>query len=103
MMPQTIEVKARPGGRRITLTGTLDSGNAQNLDALLSRLTATDRCVVELDLANCDYVSSAGWSLFVTARHRVTARGGDLVLRNVHPMLRAMAAHLKAEPLLSFA
>jgi len=101
-MPQTIEVKATHGGRRITLSGTLDSGNAQHLDEVLSRFAGLDRCMVEVDLNSCEYVSSAGWSLFVTARHRVASHGGDLVLRNVHPMLRAMAAHLKAEPLLSF-
>jgi anti-anti-sigma factor len=103
MVPLVVDMTATARGSTFSLVGTIDSGTFGYLEDALNRVASAKRSSILVDLSRCEYVSSAGWALLVTARAKSLAGGGDLIITGVHPMLRAMAAHMKAEPLLNFA
>jgi anti-anti-sigma factor len=76
--------------RRVALVevvGRVDSTNATKLGEALSGQMDLGRTQIVLDLANVEYISSAGLREIVTAAKRVRAINGDL--RIASPSLRA--------------
>jgi anti-sigma B factor antagonist len=89
-MPATTDQQAvdgmvwAPGGRRwkyeLTLSGALDLAGAPLLEAILRDAAAGGAREVHVDLAGVSFLSSAGLSVLVTARARLSDLGGRLVL-----------------------
>lgn len=71
----------------LALTGRLDSITAPRLQQALE-LEGVSALV--LDLAGCDYVSSAGLREFLRAHKSLSARKGSAVLANVSPEVQAV-------------
>jgi anti-anti-sigma factor len=72
----------------IILKGRLDASTAGPVESqLLARIEAGERKVV-VDLAEMDYISSAGLRVFLLALKRLTAGGGAIVLCSLQEPVR---------------
>ena len=68
----------------IALEGRLDTNASPQLDKYTSELSARGINDLVVDMAKCDYVSSAGLRVIVSMHKRATVKG-SLVFRNVMP------------------
>ena len=80
-----IGVSVIAGGRKngvsvLKVSGYLDTTTASELEtALYSLLNKEERKIV-IDLAGVDYISSAGWGIFISEIKDIRRKGGDLKL-----------------------
>lgn len=68
----------------ITLTGRLDTNTSPQLEEVATDLYAKGTTDIVVDMAACEFVSSAGLRVIVAMQKRAAA-GGSLVFRNVVP------------------
>ncbi len=87
------------GGRRVSLSGRLDTETAPSLDDRLAVLLALPAVTALLfDLAGLEYISSAGIRTLVKARKGLEARGGGMVVARPTPAVKAVFDIVKALP-----
>lgn len=67
----------------LTLSGPLDGHTYDQLGTKLDRLIMNGFTRIVIDLAGCDYVSSAGVGVFVAARMKADHEKGCIVLLNL--------------------
>jgi anti-anti-sigma factor len=86
-------------GRRVTLTGRLDTETTPLLDACLAPiLTAPTVTTLVFDLAALEYLSSAGIRALVKARKALEGRGGRVLVAHVQPAVRKVFDIVRALP-----
>ena len=68
----------------VALEGRLDTNTSPQLEAFAGDLYAKGVKDIAMDMAACDFVSSAGLRVIVAMQKRA-ATGGSLVFRNVVP------------------
>jgi anti-anti-sigma factor len=86
-------------GRRVVLTGRLDTDTAPLLDACVARLLTTPQVTALLfDLAALEYISSAGIRSVVRARKALEGRGGRVTLANLQPPVQKVFDIVRALP-----
>jgi anti-anti-sigma factor len=86
-------------GRRVVLTGRLDTDTAPLLDACVARLLTTPQVTALLfDLATLEYISSAGIRSVVRARKALEGRGGRVTLANLQPPVQKVFDIVRALP-----
>lgn len=72
----------------IRLKGAIETTNASGLEDTLKRIIG-DRCYrIVVDLANVNYISSAGWGIFISEIKRIRRNGGDIKLAGMTPEVR---------------
>ena len=87
------------GGRRISLRGRLDSQTAPVLEERLQRLFDSPAVTAALfDLAELEYIGSAGIRVLVHTRKILEARGGGVAVANLQPVVRQVFDIVKALP-----
>ena len=87
------------GGRRVALRGRLDSQTAPVLAERLDPLFESPAVTALLfDLADLEYIGSAGIRVLARARKAIDARGGGLAVAHLQPMVRAVLDIVKALP-----
>ncbi len=67
----------------VTVSGYIDTTTAPELDKLLEEQFALDRYKIIVDLENVDYISSAGWGVFVSGLKDLREHNGDIVLTHM--------------------
>ncbi len=89
----------KPGTRRVTLEGRLDTLTAPKLDEEVAVvLDAPDVKSIVFELRGLDYISSAGIRCLIRARKTVTARGGEVAVVNAQPGVHKVFEIVKALP-----
>ena len=82
-----ISISLQEGGQKevseIRVDGVIDTLTAGELEEVLDSLLKRDRFNVIVDLAGVDYISSAGWGIFISHIKEVRANGGDIKLANM--------------------
>ena len=87
------------GGRRVSLRGRLDTESAPALEARLQPLLDSPAVAAALfDLAELEYIGSAGIRVLVKVRKALEARGGGVAVANLQPMVRQVFDIVKALP-----
>lgn len=86
-MPLDIPRQEENGRLLLRLRGRLDIETSPKLEAALA---ASGALHVSVDFGECDYVSSAGLRVLLSANKRQAAIGGSLTLRNVPPNVQAV-------------
>ena len=87
------------GGRRVSLRGRLDTESAPTLEARLQPLLDSPAVAAALfDLAELEYIGSAGIRVLVKVRKALEARGGGVAVANLQPMVRQVFDIVKALP-----
>ncbi len=81
-----MEIKVVDEGKPyvIALVGRLDTNTSPQLEEFASGLYDKNVSDIAVDMASCDFVSSAGLRVIVAMQKRATV-GGSLVFRNVQP------------------
>jgi anti-anti-sigma factor len=87
------------GGRRVVLSGRLDTQTAPDLDGRLDPLLSTGSVTALLfDRGGLDYISSAGIRSLVKARKALESRGGGVAVARLQPAVRKVFDIVKALP-----
>ena len=98
-----ISVRIHPlrenGNQRVEVGGRLDTHTYSELDDRLTLVLAAKVQSLVLDLAQLDYISSAGVRSIFRARKLLAERGGTLVLANTQPQVQKVFDIVKAVPL----
>ena len=69
----------------IKVGGYIDTTTSAEVERSLDELVRNGNYNVIIDLANVDYISSAGWGIFISEIKGIRERGGDLKLANMIP------------------
>lgn len=64
----------------LLLTGQLDTATAPELERSLNSALMKRKFKLIIDLNKVDYISSAGWGIFISQIKRIRGQRGDLVL-----------------------
>ncbi|MCQ2156251.1 MAG: STAS domain-containing protein [Bacteroidales bacterium] len=72
----------------VTLSGRLDTTNADAFQKDIACLMEGENPDIELDCTNMDYTSSQGLRMFLLLQKSVTTRGGQLVMKNMKPQVK---------------
>jgi len=98
-----ISVRIHPlrenGNQRVEVGGRLDTHTYSELDDRLTLVLAAKVQSLVLDLAQLDYISSAGVRSIFRARKLLAARSGTLVIANAQPQVQKVFDIVKAVPL----
>lgn len=79
-------------------SGSLDSQTYDLLEARLGPILAESPQLVVLDLAELDYLSSAGIRVILKTKKALKAGGGRLVFLNLQPQIRKVFEIINALP-----
>jgi len=69
----------------IRVQGFVDSNTSRHLAKVVSDIIAENRFKIVIDLAKVNYVSSAGWGIFIGDIRTLQTHGGDLKLASLSP------------------
>ncbi len=69
----------------IRVDGVIDTLTATELEQVIDSLLRRGRFKIVMDLAGVDYISSAGWGIFISHIKDVRANEGDIKLANMVP------------------
>jgi anti-anti-sigma factor len=86
----------RPFSRTLRLEGRLDSETAPVLDGEVAKVVNSTATVMVLDLANLEYISSAGLRSIFSAQQSMAKRAGRTVLVNAQPQVQKVFDIVKA-------
>lgn len=64
----------------ISVKGYVDTTTSTDLEESLKRLLGKGRFDIVIDLADVNYISSAGWGIFISEIKEIRENGGDLKL-----------------------
>jgi anti-anti-sigma factor len=87
------------GSQRVALGGRLDTHTYAELDRQLAPVLASSAPSLVLDLAELQYISSAGIRSIFRARKALSARGGKVVVVNPQPQIQKVFDVVKAVPM----
>ncbi|MDZ4765482.1 MAG: anti-sigma factor antagonist [Chloroflexota bacterium] len=74
--------------RVLVLSGRLDSSTSRTLQTVLASELSVGNCRIVVDMAQVDYISSAGIKVLVSAWQRTRALDGDVILATLRPRVR---------------
>jgi len=69
----------------VRVDGVIDTTTASDLEEVIESLLKRQRYMIILDLAGVDYISSAGWGIFISRIKDVRNNRGDIKLANMIP------------------
>lgn len=69
----------------VRVDGVIDTATASQLEEVFDSLLKRGRYRIVVDLAGVDYISSAGWGIFIANIRDVRANDGDIKLANMIP------------------
>lgn len=99
----SINIRVHPlhpnGSQRIEVGGRLDTHTYGELDDRLTLVLGSKAQSLLLDLAQLEYVSSAGVRSVFRARKLLSERGGKVVIANAQPQVQKVFDIVKAVPL----
>ena len=85
--------------QRVALGGRLDTHTYADLDHQLAPVLTSSTPSLVLDLADLEYISSAGIRSIFRARKALSARGGKVVVVNPQPQIQKVFDVVKAVPM----
>ena len=69
----------------IRIGGYLDFTTSDEIDKVIERCVRGSNHKIIVDLADVDYISSRGWSIFLSRLKEIRDNGGDLKLASMKP------------------
>jgi anti-anti-sigma factor len=85
--------------RRVALIGRLDTHTYDELDRQLAPILSSSVRALVFDLAELEYISSAGIRSIFKARKAIEGRGGQVLVSNLQPQIQKVFDIVKAVPL----
>jgi len=84
----------------LRVSGYVDTTTSPDLERRLQSLLRDKRYHVVVDLAHVEYISSAGWGIFISEIREIREQGGDLKLAGMIPDVREVFDLLEFENIL---
>ncbi|HLG93555.1 MAG TPA: STAS domain-containing protein [candidate division Zixibacteria bacterium] len=81
----SLEAAKAEGLSVLRVDGVVDTMTASELEKVMNSLLSQKRYRIVVDLAGVDYISSAGWGIFVSNIREVRANRGDIKLARMMP------------------
>ena len=81
----SLEAAKGEGFSILRVDGVVDTMTASELEKVMNSLLSQKRYRIVVDLAGVDYISSAGWGIFVSNIREVRANRGDIKLVRMMP------------------
>jgi len=69
----------------VRVDGVIDTMTATELEKVINSLLEQKRFYIIIDLAGVDYISSAGWGIFISNIREIRQQGGDIKLARMIP------------------
>ena len=69
----------------VRVDGVVDTMTATELEKVINSLLEQKRFYIIIDLAGVDYISSAGWGIFISNIREIRQQGGDIKLARMIP------------------
>jgi anti-sigma B factor antagonist len=69
----------------IKVGGYIDFTTSDEIEKVLTAVLKSNRYKIIIDLADVDYISSRGWSIFLGKIKEIREQGGDLKLARMKP------------------
>ncbi|PKK83290.1 MAG: hypothetical protein CVT49_09325 [candidate division Zixibacteria bacterium HGW-Zixibacteria-1] len=85
----------------VRVDGVIDTLTATELEEVLDKLVKRGRYGIILDLAGVDYISSAGWGIFISRIKEIRDNSGDIKLVNMVPNVMEIYELLEFDNILS--
>ena len=85
----------------VRVDGSVDTLTADELDHVIGTLVRQKRSQLVIDLAGANYISSAGWGIFISRLREVRQSGGDLKLARMTAPVRDVYDLLELDGVLS--
>ena len=79
------EDNAEAGTTVVNVEGVVDTTTASELEKALNSLINVKRRGIIVNLAPVEYISTAGWSILISASEKMRENNGELVLVNMIP------------------
>jgi anti-sigma B factor antagonist len=98
-----VYVEEAPQNRGVSIlrvSGYVDTTTSPDLERRLQALLREKRYHVVVDLARVEYISSAGWGIFISEIREIREHGGDLKLAGMAPDVREVFDLLEFENIL---
>ncbi|TMQ58802.1 MAG: STAS domain-containing protein [Candidatus Eisenbacteria bacterium] len=98
-----VYVEEAPQNRGVSIlrvSGYVDTTTSPDLERRLQALLREKRFHVVVDLAKVEYISSAGWGIFISEIREIREHGGDLKLAGMAPDVREVFDLLEFENIL---
>jgi len=85
---------------KIRIDGVLDTLTSPELEKVMNTLVAQKRYKIILDLGGVDYISSAGWGIFISHLKEIRENKGDLKLARMLPQVSEIFELLEFDSIL---
>jgi len=98
-----VYVEEAPQNRGVSIlrvSGYVDTTTSPDLERRLQALLREKRFHVVVDLSRVEYISSAGWGIFISEIREIREHGGDLKLAGMVPDVREVFDLLEFENIL---
>src|SRR6267142_5598689 len=98
-----VYVEEAPQNRGVSIlrvSGYVDTTTSPDLERRLQALLREKRYHLVVDLARVEYISSAGWGIFISEIREIREHGGDLKLAGMIPDVREVFDLLEFENIL---
>jgi anti-sigma B factor antagonist len=98
-----VYVEEAPQNRGVSIlrvSGYVDTTTSPDLERRLQALLRERRYHIVVDLARVEYISSAGWGIFISEIREIREKGGDLKLSGMIPDVREVFDLLEFENIL---
>ncbi|OGC79477.1 MAG: hypothetical protein A2145_00390 [candidate division Zixibacteria bacterium RBG_16_40_9] len=91
-MPEEVKISVEAVGAgdeivKIRVDGILDTLTSPQLEKVMNSLIDQERYSIMIDLAGVDYISSAGWGIFISHLKEIREKRGDLKLARMLPQV----------------
>jgi len=94
------EASQNRGVSILRVSGYVDTTTSPDLERRLQALLREKRYHLVVDLARVEYISSAGWGIFISEIREIREHGGDLKLAGMAPDVREVFDLLEFENIL---
>src|SRR5690348_5021286 len=94
------EAVSNRGVSVLRVSGYVDTTTSPELERRMQALLREKRYHVVVDLARVEYISSAGWGIFISEIREIREHGGDLKLAGMAPDVREVFDLLEFENIL---
>jgi anti-sigma B factor antagonist len=85
----------------VSIRGYIDTTTAPDLERILQGLLVQGGYKIVIDLKEVDYISSAGWGIFISEIKNIRQHGGDLVLANMSESVKEVFELLEFSSILT--
>jgi len=83
-----VNIKQEGNLSQVTLSGRLDTTNAEKFQQDIAPLMEGDQPDIVMDCTDMDYTSSQGLRLLLMLQKSVNSRKGKMVMRNMKPQVK---------------